>query len=158
MMPGTPAIFCAWTEKIPLFARDRRGNIAMMFAFLAPVLFGGLGVGMESSKWYVDQRMMQNASAAAALASSGDATDNYAAVARSIAMQYGFQDGVGGATVSVSDSALCPAGGNGCYNVSITYKQQLYFLPVVGFRGDTTANGQPAQTLRATATAAQATT
>jgi len=52
--------------------------------------------------------------------------------------------------------AACPAGGNNCYSVAITYKQQLYLEPVIGFNGDTTVNGQPATTLRASAKATQA--
>jgi Flp pilus assembly protein TadG len=129
-----------------------------MFALLSPALLGGLALGVESSNWYVDHRAMQDASDAAALAAAGDSTTNYAAVARSVARQYGFQDGVGGTTVAVSNTAPCPGGGNTCYSVAITFKQQLYFLPVVGFRGDTTTNGQPAQTLQAGATAKQVTT
>ena len=140
------------------FAHDRRGNIAMIFGFLAPVLIGGIGLGVESSNWYVDKRAIQNASDAASLAAAGDATSNYAAVARAVARQYGYQDGVSGTTVAVTNTAPCPAGGNTCYKVDITFKQQLYFTPVIGFRGDTTVNGQPAQTMRATATAVQSST
>ncbi|HWY63294.1 MAG TPA: hypothetical protein VNW15_15440 [Rhizomicrobium sp.] len=113
---------------------------------------------MESAYWYLDQRGMQNASDAAAIAAATDATSNYTTAASSVAGQYGYQDGVNGTTVTSTNAAPCPAGGNNCYSVSITYKQQLYLLPVVGFRGDTTVSGQPAQTLRAAATATQATT
>jgi len=133
-------------------------NVAIIFALSSPVLIGALGVGMESANWYVDRRSMQNASDAAALAAAGDATTNYASVANAVAKQYGYQNGVGGTTVAVSNTAPCPSGGNSCYSVSITLKQQLYLEPVLGFRGDTTMNGRPAVTLNASATAVQATT
>src|SRR5262249_17766104 len=42
--------------------------------------------------------------------------------------------------------------------VSITYKQVLYLLPVIGFSGNTTSGGSPAQTLTASATAKVGTT
>src|SRR5579864_2966781 len=139
--------------------RDRRGNVAMMFAIMSPILVGGLGMGLESAYWTFDQRSMQNASDAAALAAAGDATTNYASVASAVAATYGYTDGVNGVTVTSSNAAACPAGGNTCYSVAITYKQQLYLLPIVGFRGDTTVSGgQPAQTLRSTSTATGQTT
>lgn len=139
--------------------RDGRGNVAMMFAIMAPILIGGLGMGMESAYWYYDQRNLQNASDAAAIAAAGDATANYASVAGAIAGTYGYTNGVNGVTITSSNTAPCPAGGNTCYSVAITTKQQLFLLPVVGFRGDTTVSGgQPAQTLRAAATATGATT
>jgi len=139
--------------------RDRRGNVAMMFAIMSPILVGGLGMGLESAYWTFDQRNMQNASDAAALAASGDATANYASVASAVAATYGYTNGVNGVTVTSSNAAACPAGGNTCYSVAITYKQQLYLLPIVGFRGDTTVSGgQPAQTLRSTSTATGQTT
>jgi len=48
-------------RKIARLKTDKRANVAMMFALMAPVLVGGLGMGMESAYWYVDQRQMQNA-------------------------------------------------------------------------------------------------
>jgi len=137
---------------------DKRANVAMMFALMLPVLVGGLGMGMESAYWYVDQRSMQNASDAAALAAAGDATANYGGVAGAVAATYGYQNGVNGVTVAATNTAPCPGGGSTCYKVDITYKQQLYLLPVIGVSGDTTVGGQPAQTIRATATATVGTT
>lgn len=139
---------------ISKFLKCRRGNIAMMFALMAPMFVGGLGMGVETALWYVDQRNMQNASDAAAVAAGGDGTAaNYANVADAVAAQYGFTNGVNGVTVTTSNTASCPAGGSNCYSVAITMKQPLYLLPVVGFSGNTTFNGQAAQTLQAAATA-----
>jgi Flp pilus assembly protein TadG len=140
------------------FKTNARANVAVMFGLSLPVLLGGLGLGMESAYWYVDQRGMQNASDAAALAAASDATSNYASTATAVAAQYGYQNGVNGATVASTNAAPCPAGGTNCYRVTITYKQQLFLLPAVGISGNTTVGGQPAQTLNASATAIQATT
>ena len=142
------------------FRGDRRGNIAIMFGLLAPILIGGMGLAMESAYWYVDQRGMQNAADAAALAAATDASSNYQTTAAAVAAQYGYTNGANGATVASTNTAACPGTGtNSCYKVSITYKQALYLLPVVGFRGNTTVDGGGrAQTLQASATAIQATT
>src|SRR5258706_2848127 len=78
---------------------DRRANVAMMFAIMAPILIGGLGMGMESAYWFYDQRNLQNASDAAAIAAAGDASVNYAAVAGAVTGTYGYSDGVNGGTV-----------------------------------------------------------
>ncbi len=145
-------------RKIARLARDKRANVAMMFGLMLPVLVGGLGMGMESAYWYVDQRQMQNASDAAAIAASSDGTSNYATVASSVASSYGYVNGANGATVTSTNAAPCPAGGNTCYKVSITYKQQLYLLPIVGFTGDTTVGGKAAQTLKSASTATIGTT
>ncbi|MDE2181944.1 MAG: hypothetical protein KGJ78_02870 [Alphaproteobacteria bacterium] len=142
-----------WRRVCRWVAGRSRGNVAIMFALMAPMLIGGLGLGVETSLWYAKQRDLQNAADAAASAAAGDASSNYTVVADAVAASYGYQNGVGGVTVTASNAAACPAGGNACYSVTIAYKQQLYLLPVVGFRGDTTLQGQPAQTLQATATA-----
>src|SRR5579863_4893391 len=136
--------------------RCKRANIAILFGFMAPMFVGGLGMGAETALWYVDQRNTQNASDAAALAAAADGTTNYSTVANAVAAQYGFVDGTNGVTVTPTNTATCPSGGNNCYSVAITMKQQLYLLPVVGFSGNTTYNGSAAQTIQGSATAKQA--
>jgi Flp pilus assembly protein TadG len=130
-----------------------RANIAIMFGLMAPMFIGGLGMGAETALWYVDQRNAQNASDAATLAAANDGTSNYSTVAAAVAAQYGFTDGSNGQTVTSTNTAACPSGGNTCYQVSITMKQQLYLLPAVGYSGNTTFNGSPATTIQAAATA-----
>ena len=133
--------------------RCKRANIAILFGLMAPMFVGGLGMGAETALWYVDQRNAQNASDAAAVAAAADGTSNYSTVADAVAAQYGFTNGVNGVTVTPSNTATCPGGGNACYSVAITMKQQLYLLPVVGFSGNTTLNGSAAQTIQSSATA-----
>src|SRR5579859_5280555 len=146
-------------NRVRRFSHDTRANIAIMFGLLAPILIGGMGLAMESAYWYVDQRGMQNAADAAALAAATDGTSNYQTTVNAVAAQYGYTNGANGTTITSTNSAACPGTGtNNCYNVAITYNQVLYLLPVIGFRGNTTANGSPAQTLQASATATVGTT
>ncbi len=147
-----------WLRAARRLARSNRGNVATLFALVAPALIGAIGLGMETAWWYTDQRSMQNAADAAALAAASNATDSYDDEAASVASQYGYTNGANGATVTSTNAAACPGGGSNCYQVSITLKQQLYLLPVIGFSGDTTYGGQPAQTIRASAIATRATT
>lgn len=40
------------------FLKCSRGNIAIIFALMAPMFVGGLGMGVETALWYADQRNM----------------------------------------------------------------------------------------------------
>jgi Flp pilus assembly protein TadG len=148
-----------WHRKVfsrlfPKLLKCNRANIAIMFGLMAPMFIGGLGMGAETALWYADQRNTQNASDAAALAAASDGTAaNYANVANAVAAQYGFTNGSNGVTVTSTNTAACPAGGNTCYQVNITMKQELYLLPAVGYSGNTTFNGSPATTIQGAATA-----
>jgi len=136
---------------------ERRGTVATMFAFLTPVLMGSLALGFETSNWYVTKRNQQNAADAAAIAASTNAGTNYAAEAKAVAANYGFVDGAGNVTVTASNSATCPTGGNTCYSVTITNLVPLYLSQMVGYSGNTTANGSNQVSLSAVAIAKQGT-
>jgi Flp pilus assembly protein TadG len=136
-----PAFIRACAETTKRFTRGTRGNIAIMTGLLSPILIGGMGLAMESAYWYVDARGMQNAADAAALAAATDGTTNYQSTASAVAAQYGYVNGANDTVVSSTNAATCPGGGTNCYQVTITYKQVLYLMPVVGFAGDTTVSG-----------------
>jgi Flp pilus assembly protein TadG len=140
------------------FRTNRRANVALMFGLMAPVLIGGLGLGLETANWYVTKRAMQNAADEAAIAAASNGTSNYGAEAKAVTANYGYRDGANGVTVTTSNSAPCPAGGNNCYSVNISTKVPLFLTPVVGYSGDTTVGGQPAKTLQSLAIATQAPT
>src|SRR5215831_100644 len=152
--PGVRGWHRLFSRRFSNLLKCKRANIAILFGLMAPIFVGGLGMGAETALWYVDQRNTQNASDAAALAAAADGTSaNYATVANAVAAQYGFTNGTDGVTVTPTNTAACPGGGNTCYQVSITMKQQLYLLPVVGFTGNTTYQGSPATTIQGAATA-----
>jgi Flp pilus assembly protein TadG len=136
---------------------ERRGTVATMFAFLTPVLMGSLALGFETSNWYVTKRNEQNAADAAAIAASTNGGANYAAEAKAVAANYGFVDGTNNVTVTASNSATCPTGGNTCYSVTITNLVPLYLSQMVGYSGNTTANGSNQVSLSAVAIAKQGT-
>ena len=136
---------------------DRRGNVTVMMGFILAPLIGALGFGFEVSNWYLTTRSMQNAADAAAIAAATNSGSNYDVEAKAVAAQYGFVDGSNNITVTASNAAACPAGGNTCYSVTITSLVPLFLSQVVGYRGNATVNGAPGQSLGATAVANLAT-
>jgi Putative Flp pilus-assembly TadE/G-like len=120
---------------------DQRGNIAVMMAFLLPVLIGAGGLGSEVTQWYLRGRDMQNAADSAAIAAAANASSNYDVEAKAVAAQYGFVDGTSNVTVTASNTATCPSGGNTCYSVTISSMIPLFLSQVVGFKGDITVKG-----------------
>lgn len=136
---------------------DQRGNIAVMMAFVLPVFAGFLGIGFEVSNWYLQKRAMQNAADAAAIAAATNGTSSYALEARAVAAAYGFTNGQNNVTVTASNTAACPSGGNTCYSVTVTGLVPLYVSEVVGFQGDTVVNSRPQKQLSSSAVATQST-
>ncbi len=137
---------------------DQRGNVAVMMALVLPPLVGALGLGFEFSDWYLTKRAMQNAADAAAIAAATNGSSSYAVEAKAVAAAYGFTDGTSNVTVTATNAAACPSGGNTCYGVTITGLVPLYLSSVIGFKGDTVLNSHPQKQLSSTAVAQQATT
>jgi Putative Flp pilus-assembly TadE/G-like len=137
--------------------RDRRGNVTVMMAFILPPLIGTFGLGFEVANWYLITRSMQNAADSAALAAATNASTNYATEAKAVTAQYGFTDGINTVTVTASNTAACPGGGNTCYSVTITQTLSLFLSQAIGYPGNTTLNGAAAQQLTSTAVATQST-
>jgi Flp pilus assembly protein TadG len=149
-----------WSEisrRLTDFRRDRRGNVTVLMAFMLPPLLGALGIGFEVANWYMITRSMQNAADSAVVAASTNGGASYATEARAVAAQYGFVDGSNNVTVTVTNTAACPAGGNTCYSVTITQPVSLFLAQVIGYRGNTTLNGSSAQQLTASAGARSST-
>ncbi len=151
------AIRCKIAARVRLLHTDQRGNIAVMMAFLLPIIVGGLGLGFEASNWYLQTRAMQNAADSAAIAAATNNGSNYDVEAKAVAAQYGFVDGTNNVTVTASNTATCPAGGNTCYSVTITGKVPLFVSQVVGYAGDTTVSGVKMKNVSSAAIAKQTT-
>jgi hypothetical protein len=96
---------------------------------------------------------MQNAADSAAVAAATNNSASYATEASAVAAQYGFVNGTAGVTISSSNAAACPGGGNTCYSVTITKPVPLYLTPLLGFHGNTTYNSAYAESLSSTAIA-----
>src|SRR5260370_10729780 len=133
--------------------KDQRGTVSVIMGLLIVPLVGALGIGFEVSNWYMLGRGMQNAADAAALAAATNGGANYDVEARAVAAQYGFVDGANNTTVTASNTATCPGGGNTCYGVTISGAVPLLVSQVVGYQGDTTLNGAAAKQLNSVAVA-----
>src|SRR6516225_6411353 len=139
-------------------AAKRRGNVTILAGLLMLPLVGAMGVGFEITNWYMTKRAMQNAADAAVIAASTNGGANYATEARAVAAQYGFVNGSNNVTVTASNTAACPGGGNTCYSVTITESVPLYLSRVVGFAGNTTIGGAAANSLTSSAVSTQGST
>lgn len=142
-------------ERLKAFGRDRRGNIAIITALVAPVLLGCFSLGFETAYWSQTQRSMQNAADSAAEAAATNGGTTYSAEAKAVAATYGFTNGSGNVTITTSNTAACPGGGNNCYSVTITKTVPLFVAQVAGYNGDATLNGGKAKLISATAIAKQ---
>jgi Flp pilus assembly protein TadG len=137
--------------------RDQRGNIAIITALVLPVVVGVFALGFETAYWDQTQRSMQNAADSAAGAAATNGTSTYLTEARAVASLYGFTNGANNVTVTASNTAACPGGGNTCYSVTISRKVPLFMAQVAGYHGDTTYNGGYGKQLTAVAVATKQT-
>jgi Flp pilus assembly protein TadG len=120
------------------FRRDDAGVAAVLFALAAPLLIGAMGLAAELSYWRFHQRGMQNAADAAAIAAATNGGSTYAAEAKAVAAQFGFQDGSGNIAVTVTNPTTAAGCTSKCYDVQISDKLPLLLTSIVGFRGNTT--------------------
>jgi Flp pilus assembly protein TadG len=135
------------------FSKDERGNVFVAVALALPLLIGAIGLGAEVGYWRVLHRGMQDAADSAALAAAANNGATYPTEAQSVSAQYGFANGVGQVTVAVTNPATAAGCTANCYVVTISKKVPLSLSQVIGYNGDTTANGQKAVTIAATAVA-----
>ena len=143
-------------ETLRAFHENENGASAIIVALTLPALIGGMALAAEVSYWRLHQRAMQNAADAAVIAASTNGSSNYAAEGMAVAAQYGFQNGTKNVTVTVSNPSTAPGCTANCYTVTISDQVPLYLSQVVGYNGDSTANGQPATTIAGFAVATSA--
>jgi Flp pilus assembly protein TadG len=139
------------------FYNHERANVAVLAALTAPIFLGASALGFETTYWMAIKQNMQNAADSAAIAASTNGSANYATEAKAVSAQFGYTDGTNHVTVTSSNSAACPSGGNTCYSVSVSTIVPLFLTQIIGFRGDTTLDNGPAKTVTATAIATKGT-
>jgi hypothetical protein len=149
----TSVFFLSIANLVGRLRADDRGAVSVIMGVLMIPLVGVLALGFEVSNWYMTARGMQNAADAAALAAATNGGPNYDVEAKAVAAQYGYVNGTNGISVTVSNAAACPGGGNNCFSVSISGAVPLLLSQVVGFKGDTTSNGAAAKQLSSSAVA-----
>ena len=103
----------AFAQSVRRFLRSRRGNIAALTALLIVPLVALMGIATEGGSWFLVQRAAQNAADSAVLAAAINGTakpsgTTYISEAKSIAKNYGFQDGADNATVAPVNGQPCP--------------------------------------------------
>jgi Flp pilus assembly protein TadG len=128
------------------FRTDDAAAAAVLFAVASPVLIGAMGLAAEVSYWRLHQRAMQNAADAAAIAAATNGGSTYVAEAQAVAAQYGFQNGAGNITVTVTNPNTASGCSSKCYTVSINDKLPLLLSKVVGFSGNTTVTSAGSST------------
>jgi hypothetical protein len=133
-----------------------------MTLMLVP-LIGALGVGAESSSWFLVQRAAQNAADSAAMAAALAAActpattckTTYVQEAAMVAARYNFVDGSANTTVATTQLP-CPSDATlNCYQVTITRNLPIILTRVVGYNGDVDLDGGRGKTVAATAIASQ---
>ena len=166
-------VWAAVAARLFGLGRERRGNITAMTALLIVPLVGAMGMAVETSDWYLNQRALQNAADSAALSAGMNGgtgagslcsllPGNFDCEAKAVAAKYGFVDGANNVTVTVTCMAktatgsctagTCPGGAIKCYKVAITKKLPLSIMQIVGYTGTTTVNSQNGVTLYASST------
>jgi len=138
------------------FAREARGNIAIMAALTVPVVAGGFGLGSEVVSWYATERSLQAAADSAAIAAATNSGADFDVEAKAVALKYGYSHGVKNVTVAALASQACPSGGSNCYKVTITKTVPVLLAQMVAYRGDTTLGGSAAKRITASAVSVQA--
>ena len=88
------------------FARNQRGNMAIMFAMTAPIVVGAIGLGVDTGYWYFKARELQTAADTAAFSATvekrrGGSAADVRAVATAEAVEQGFDPGTGSIEVNL---------------------------------------------------------
>jgi Flp pilus assembly protein TadG len=135
------------------FIGNERGASIVVVGLTLPAMVGAMGLAAEVSYWHLHHRAMQNAADAAAIAAATNGGANYATEGKAVAAHYGFTDGSGHITVSVTNPATAPGCTTNCYVVTVTNQVSLFLAQVVGYTGSTTVNGKNVTTITATAVA-----
>lgn len=82
------------------YLRDTQGSVVVLTALMAPVMIGGVGLGVETGHWYQKQRHLQHladitAHSATARLRAGDSIEGIRAAAEAVAEASGFEIDLG---------------------------------------------------------------
>jgi Flp pilus assembly protein TadG len=143
----------ATLKRCRAFLGNEDGASIVIIALTLPALIGAMGLAAEVSYWHLNQRAMQNAADAAAIAAATNGGSTYAAEGKAVAAQYGFQDGTKTVTVTVSNPSTAAGCTANCYTVAISDEVPLFLSQVVGYQGDASISGQPASKIVSSAVA-----
>ena len=122
-------------RKAPAFVRDTCGAVAIIAAIVFPIVLGGIGLGVETSYWYMTQRRLQHvadvaAHAAAARLRAADTYDRILTAATHIATSSGFQAGQGTLTLNIPPTSGPSAGAANTVEVVLTENWSRWFSAI----------------------------
>ena len=110
---------------------DDGGNAAIITAMATLPLMGFAALATDTAMWEISKHNMQGAADQAALAAvvayQAGAGSDPASTGKGVASQFGFTDGVNGATVAVTKVSPSPSGYDAAYTVAISQPQAQYF-------------------------------
>ena len=114
--------------------RDERGNIALMFALMVPVIFGFIALGIDVGGYYADKRKLQNAADAGAIGGAFELAwggTSYSSKATSAASANGYN--AAGDTIDIDSP---PTSGSyttddGAVEVTVTSVAKTYLAQVL---------------------------
>jgi Flp pilus assembly protein TadG len=140
-------------DRLRAFLGNEDGASIVLIGLTMPALIGSVGLAVEAGYWRLHHNTMQTAADAAVLAAATNNTAGYASEGKAVAEQYGFTNGAGQVSVSVTNPATAPGCSANCYTVTISDNVPLFLSQVVGYQGTTSVNNQRLTTISATAVA-----
>ena len=119
---------------ISKWAKSERGNVAILFGLMLPLVVGGAAYGVETTYWYLTRLQLQNAADAAAMAGamdkrSGYATSTIQASATKAATDNGFVNSSPN-TITINAPPTSGAAGSQAVEVILTAKAKRFFTAV----------------------------
>lgn len=122
-------------RRLRRFSTDTRGAVAVLAAILFPVVIGGIGLGVETSYWYMTQRKLQHAADLAAHAAgvrnrAMDSTDQITTAARNVAIVSGFLPALGTFTLRKPPATGAFVGNADAVEVVLTEMRPRWFSAI----------------------------
>ena len=120
------------SKAVKNYLDDDQGSVVVLTALIAPVMIGGVGLGVETGHWYQKQRQLQHLadvssfSGAARLRTGGDITE-ITSYAESVARMSGYDPDLGNVQVNSPPLSGAYAGDEASVEVIITEYRQRWF-------------------------------
>ncbi|HET9159303.1 MAG TPA: pilus assembly protein TadG-related protein, partial [Caulobacteraceae bacterium] len=114
------------------WAKSERGNIAILFALMLPLVVGGAAFGVETTYWYLTRLQMQTAADAAAMAGAMDARSGFTTTINTTATKAATDNGWSstGGTITVNYPPTTGSSGPNAVEVILTGTAQRFFTSV----------------------------
>jgi Flp pilus assembly protein TadG len=114
------------------WAKSERGNIAILFGLMLPLVVGGAAYGVETTYWYLTRLQLQSEADAAAMAGAMDARSGYTTTLTATATKGATDNGfaVSSGTIAVNYPPTSGPSGPNAVEVILTTNAQRFFTSV----------------------------